>query len=321
LQYNSTLKRTRGFDVARQLYQHTIAKEVTFSGIGLHTGKKVNVRLVPAPADTGIVFIRTDLKGAPSVKASPRHLSKLTYATSLSDGDVSIQTVEHLMAALSAFGIDNLLVYLDSEELPILDGSSAPYVYLFEETGIKELEHRKRKYIKLQREVLIERDGKRIKAEPANQLTIDNTIAFDHTYKKVRYQRLVYTHTLDSFKKISGARTFCFYHEVETLRALGLAKGGSLDNAVVIDSYGILNESGLRMEDEFVAHKTIDLIGDLYILGYPLLAKITAYRTGHTLNASLVRKIYEDGAYELIELDSSPSTEFLLGDEEVCEAN
>ena len=164
-----------------QVFQRTLKKEVCFSGIGLHTGKKVNVRLVPAPPDTGIVFIRTDLKGSPSIKASPLYLSRLFYATNISNGEISIQTVEHLMAALSAFGIDNLFVYLDSEELPILDGSSAPYVYLFEETGVKELSHRKRKYIKLKKEILVEHENKRIKAEPADQLVIDNTISFDHT--------------------------------------------------------------------------------------------------------------------------------------------
>jgi UDP-3-O-[3-hydroxymyristoyl] N-acetylglucosamine deacetylase len=307
-----------------QVFQRTIKKEVSFSGIGLHTGKKVNVRLVPAPADTGIVFVRTDLKEAPSIKASPEHLSRLFYATNLSNGEVAVQTVEHLMAALSAFGIDNLFVYLDSEELPILDGSSAPYVYLFEETGVKDLPHRKRKYLKLKKEIIIEHDNKRIKAEPADQLVIDNTISFDHTYKKIRYQRLVYVHNLENFREISKARTFCFYHEVEALRAAGLAKGGSLENAIVIDKYGILNESGLRMENEFVAHKTLDLVGDLYILGYPLLAKITAYRTGHALNAALVRRIHEEKAYEIVEFEESQeSTQPLtaLGSEEICFTN
>lgn len=285
-----------------QVYQRTLAKEVCFSGIGLHTGKKVNVRLVPAPSNTGIIFIRSDLEGSPSIKASPKYLSRLFYATNLSDGNVSVQTVEHLMAALSAFGIDNLFVYLDSEELPILDGSSAPYIYLFEETGVKELSQ-KRKYAVLKKEVLIEFEGKRVLAEPSDKLEIDNTISFNHTYKKVRHQRLVYTHNLKNFKEIAKARTFCFYQEVESLRAAGLAKGGSLENAVVIDDYGILNEGGLRLDNEFVAHKTLDLIGDLYILGYPLLAKITAFRTGHALNAALVKRIYSERLYELVEFE------------------
>ena len=285
-----------------QIFQRTIEKETTFSGIGLHTGKKVNVRLSPAPPDTGIVFIRVDKPGSPSIKASPKYLSKLFYATNLSNGEISIQTVEHLMAALSAFGIDNLFVYLDSEELPILDGSSAPYVYLFEECGVKK-QSKKRKYARLKRKVLIEHETKRIKAEPAGELVIDNTISFDHTYKKIRYQRLIYTHSLENFKEISKARTFCFAHEVEFLKSQGLAKGGSLENAIVIDKYDILNESGLRMENEFVAHKTLDLVGDLYILGYPLLAKITAYKTGHALNAMFVKTIYENKLFEVIELE------------------
>jgi len=306
-----------------QVYQRTLSKEVDFSGIGLHTGKKVSVRLVPAPADTGIIFVRTDLKGAPSLKASPKYLSNLFYATNLSNGEVSIQTIEHLMAALSAFGIDNLYVYLNSEELPILDGSSAPYVFLFEEAGVKELS-KKRKYARLKREVTIEFEDKRIAAEPYDSLVIDNTISFNHTYKKVRFQRLVYTHTLENFKEIAKARTFCFYQEVEALRAAGLARGGSLENAVVIDDYGILNEGGLRLENEFVAHKTLDLIGDLYVLGYPLLAKITAYKTGHALNASLVKRIYAEGLYQLVELpdvnEEGRAVE-LLPDEGLCQTD
>ncbi len=285
-----------------QVYQRTLAKEVSFSGIGLHTGKKVSVRLAPAPPDTGISFIRTDLEGAPSIKVSPKYLSKLFYATNLSNGEVSVHTIEHLMAALSAFGIDNLFIYLDSEELPILDGSAAPYIYLFEESGIKELP-KKRKYAVLKREVFIEFEGKRIEAEPHFELLIDNTISFNHTYKPIKFQRLVYKHTLENFKEIAKARTFCFYEEVEALRSNGLARGGSLDNAIVIDKYGILNEGGLRLEKEFVAHKTLDLIGDLYVLGYQLLAKITAYKTGHALNAALVNKIYSEGLYELVELE------------------
>jgi UDP-3-O-[3-hydroxymyristoyl] N-acetylglucosamine deacetylase len=301
-----------------QVYQRTIAKEVSFSGIGLHTGRKVNVVLSPAPPDTGIVFIRTDLKGAPSIKASPDYLTRLFYATNLSNGTVGVQTIEHLMAALFAFGIDNVFVYLDSEEVPILDGSSAPYVLLLEETGVRE-QKRKRKYAVLKREVLIEFEDKRILAEPSDELVIDNTISFNHPYKKVKYQRIVYKHNLENFKQIAKARTFCFYNEVETLRSLGLAKGGSLENAVVIEEGGILNEGGLRLENEFVAHKTLDLIGDLYVFGHPILARITAYKTGHALNASLVKRLYKEKLYELVEVEEKreKEEELLLGNEAV----
>jgi len=291
-----------------QVYQRTLASEVEFSGIGLHTGKKVSVRLVPAPPDSGIVFIRTDVKGSPSIKATPKNLSRLYYATNLTgENGVSVQTVEHLMAALSAFGIDNLYVYINSEELPILDGSAAPYVYLFEECGVQE-QKKKRKYALLKREVLIEFEDKRLQAEPYREgLLIDNTISFEHPFKPVRFQRIVYEHTLQNFREIAKARTFCFYGEVEALRAAGLAKGGSLENAIVIDENGILNEGGLRLEKEFVAHKTLDLVGDLYILGYPLLAKITAFKTGHALNAALVKEIYFKKLYELVELPDGNS--------------
>ncbi|SMP05425.1 UDP-3-O-[3-hydroxymyristoyl] N-acetylglucosamine deacetylase [Desulfurobacterium pacificum] len=293
-----------------QVFQRTIKNSIKFSGIGLHTGKKVNVRIEPAKEDTGIVFVRGDLKGSPSLRVSPEFLSKLFYATTLSNGEISVQTVEHLLAALSAFGIDNVYVVLDSEELPILDGSAAPYVYLLEDTGIYE-QSQKRKYMLLKRKVNIENDNKRITAEPYFGLEIDNTISFDHTYKKVRFQRMKYSHSLESFKSIAVARTFCFYQEVEALRAAGLAKGGSLENAIVIGEYDILNEGGLRLDNEFVAHKTLDLVGDLYVLGYPLLAKITAYRTGHALNAAFVRTVYFQNLCEIIELEEGEPLKYL----------
>ena len=287
-----------------QIYQRTFVNEVTFSGIGLHSGRKVNVKISPAPANTGIVFVRTDIKGSPSLKVSPQHLSKLFYSTNLCNDKVCINTVEHLMAALSAFGIDNAFIFIDSEEVPILDGSSSPYIYLFEEAGVKE-QRVKRKYAKLKEKVSISYEDKFIKAEPSYGLEIDNTISFNCFYSKLRFQQMLYKHSKDNFKEISMARTFCFLHEVEWFKSQGLAKGGSLDNAIVISKSGVLNESGLRMENEFVAHKTLDLLGDLYILGYPLLAKITAYRTGHALNAALIRKIYSEKAYELIELEEN----------------
>ncbi len=293
-----------------QVFQRTISKSIKFSGIGLHTGKKVNVRIEPAQENTGIVFVREDIKGSPSLRVSPEYLSKLFYATTLSNGEISVQTVEHLLAALSAFGIDNAYIILDSDELPILDGSAAPYFYLLEETGIYE-QSQKRKYMVLKRRVSIESDNKRITAEPYFGLEIDNTISFDHTYKKVKFQRMRYSHSLENFKDIAVARTFCFYREVEALRAAGLAKGGSLENAIVIGEYDILNEGGLRLDNEFVAHKTLDLVGDLYVLGYPLLAKITAYRTGHALNAAFVRTVYFQKFYEIVELEEHSPAKFL----------
>ncbi len=290
-----------------QIYQRTLAKDIVFSGIGLHSGKKVNVRISPAPANTGIVFVRTDIKGSPSIKASPENLSKLFYATSLCKDSFCIDTVEHLMAALFAFGIDNAIIFVNGKEIPILDGSASPYIYLLEESGIKELKA-KRKYAKLIRKVDISYEDKFIKAEPSNQLEIENTISFNSSYEKLRFQQITYKHSKKNFKEISKARTFCFFHEVEWFRSQGLARGGSLDNAIVIGKNGILNESGLRMENEFVAHKTLDLIGDLYILGYPLLAKITAFKTGHALNAALVKTIYNEKVFELIELEDKQSS-------------
>ncbi len=303
-----------------QVYQRTLAKEISFSGIGLHSGKRVDVRICPGPPDSGINFIRADLKGTPSLKVSPEHISKLLYATTLCREECCINTVEHLMAALSAFGIDNAFIYVNGEEIPILDGSASPYVYLIEEAGIRE-QGRKRRYARLKREVSVAEEEKSIKAEPSDRLIVENTISFNHPYRRVRFQQMVYEHSAENFKKIARARTFCFLHEVEWFRAQGLAKGGSLENAIVIGKSGILNETGLRMENEFVAHKTLDLIGDLYILGYPLLAKVTAYRTGHALNASLVRKIYSEKAYEIVEIEDSEKEkgEPLTVDEKVLE--
>ncbi len=284
-----------------QVFQGTLANEVVFSGIGLHSGQKVNVRISPAPQNTGIVFVRTDIQGSPSVKASPENLYKLSYATSLSKGKASVQTIEHLMAAFSAFGIDNAFVYLDAPEVPILDGSSAPYIYLFKEAGTRK-QSAKRFYLKLKQEVEVENNGKYIKAEPCNKLIIDNTISFNHTYKPIQYQNMIYEHNLENFESISKARTFCFYSDIDMLRSMGLAMGGSLDNAIVIDKYSILNSNGLRIKNEFIAHKTLDMVGDLYILGKPLLAKIKAFKTGHALNAKFVKRIFSEGLYEVLQI-------------------
>ncbi|WP_457568178.1 UDP-3-O-acyl-N-acetylglucosamine deacetylase [Desulfurobacterium sp.] len=291
-----------------QAYQQTVSKEIGFSGIGLHTGKKVNVRIVPAPADTGIIFIRSDIPSLPEIKVSPENTTQLFYATNLEKDGVAVKTVEHLLAALSAFGIDNLYIYIDSEEVPILDGSSAPYIYLFNSAGLKR-QNKKRKYLKLKEEVEVKQEDKYITAKPSDILLIRNTISFNHTYRKIRYQTIEYAHSLKNFERLlSKARTFCFVEEVEWLKSKGLARGGSLDNAIVIDKYDILNPTGLRMENEFVAHKTLDLVGDLYILGHPLLAEIEAYKTGHALNAALVREIYTQKLYEVVEFDGETET-------------
>ncbi len=292
-----------------QINQQTIKKETYFSGIGLHTGRKVNVRIVPAPPNTGIVFIRSDISSLPEIKVSPENTTNLFYATNLQKDGVTVKTVEHILAALSAFGIDNLYIYIDNEELPILDGSAAPYIYLFENAGVK-TQRKKRKYLKLKKSVEIKEDDKYLIASPASTLSIKNTISFQHTYRKIQHQTIQYPHSREGFEKLlAKARTFCFVQEVEWLKSQGLAKGGNLDNAIVIDKYNILNPTGLRMENEFVAHKTLDLIGDLYILGYPLLAEIEGFKTGHALNAKLVKEIHSEKCYELIEFKESAERE------------
>jgi UDP-3-O-[3-hydroxymyristoyl] N-acetylglucosamine deacetylase len=265
----------------------------------LHSGNKVSMTLRPAPADTGIRFRRMDLGGV-DVPAHVSWVSGLTYATVLCRDGARVETVEHLLSALVSQGIDNVAVELSSAEVPIMDGSAAPFVYLIrEEAGIKRLAA-PRKYLKVRKPLMLSSGDKHIALYPADELKISYTISFDHPL--LRHQSRTITITADSFvDEIAPARTFGFLKEVETLRQRGLALGGSLDNAVVLGETGVLNNT-LRFDDEFVRHKILDVIGDLALVGYPIIGHVVAHRGGHGLHAALAAKLLQErDAWELIE--------------------
>ena len=267
--------------------QRTIKKEVSCSGIGLHSGKEVSLRFKPTVANKGIIFRRTDLKNF-AVRPLVKFLSKTSYATSIRRSNVSIETVEHLLATLYILGIDNLIVELDSPEVPIMDGSAAPFIYLLHEAGIRSL-NSYRRVIRIKKPVRIEYEGKSIALLPSAHLRVTYTIEFDHPL--IRRQKISLHIRPKTFaEEIAPARTFGFLKEVEKIRKNGYAKGGSLDNAIIIGESTILNKS-LRFENEFVRHKALDAIGDLALLRYQLVGHLVAVKGGHSLHIELVKKI------------------------------
>jgi UDP-3-O-[3-hydroxymyristoyl] N-acetylglucosamine deacetylase len=277
--------------------QRTLRRAISCTGIGLHSGKKVSLSLKAAPVGSGIRFQRLDLGGA-EVPASVRHVATLNYATGLANDAACVDTVEHLLAALSSQGVDNVLVELNHPEVPIMDGSAAPFVYLIQEAGTRR-QSLPRKYLRVRRPVSLELGDKRIALYPAEQFKVTYTINFDHAL--LRHQSRTFVVSDDAFaQEIAPARTFGFLKEVEMLRQQGLALGGSLDNAVVLGETGPLNT--LRFDDEFVRHKILDAIGDLALVGYPLLAHVVVHRGGHALHTALAARLLEDpGAWELVE--------------------
>ncbi|CAN5449734.1 MAG: UDP-3-O-acyl-N-acetylglucosamine deacetylase [Acidobacteria bacterium] len=280
--------------------QRTLRRTVSCSGIGLHSGSKVNLSLKPAPADYGIRFQRADLGGL-EIPATVRHLGGIDqYQTGLTREAVSVETVEHLLAALTALGIDNLIVELNSPEVPIMDGSAAPFVYLIlNEAGVKRLQA-PRRYLKVLRPISLTQGDKRIALYPSDHFKVTYSISFDHPL--LRHQSRTMRITEESFvEDIAPARTFGFLKEVEMLRQRGLALGGSLDNAIVLGETGVLN-SALRFEDEFVRHKILDVIGDLSLVGYPVVGHLVAHRGGHALHTAFAAKILEEtDAWQLVE--------------------
>lgn len=270
--------------------QKTVAEAVSFSGIGLHTGSKTNITFRPAPEDTGIVFIRTDLLEKPAVKIRIDNVSCSIRETTIGiNSEVQIHTVEHLLSAISGLGIDNLYVELDANEPPVGDGSAMPFVDVLKKAGIKEQKESK-KVLRLSEPVWVAHDGKMLIALPSNELRISYTIDYNHAILKSQYA--TYPINEDTFiKEVAFARTFCFLKEVEMLREKGLAKGGSLENAIVIGEEELLNE--LRVPDEFVRHKILDLVGDLCFLEANLKAHIIAIKSGHELNMKFVKRIKE----------------------------
>src|SRR5262245_24422613 len=278
--------------------QHTIRRQISCVGIGLHSGNKVNLTLKPAPADFGIRFRRTDL-GSHEVPATVQNLAGIQLATGLANNEVSVETVEHLLAALVSVGIDNLRIELNSPEVPIMDGSAAPFIYLIHEAGVQRLQT-PRKYLKIVRPIALSRGDKRIALYPSDHFKVTYSISYDHPL--LRHQSRTLRITEESFvEELAPARTFTFLKDVEMLRQNGLALGGSLDNAIVLGETGVLNNA-LRFEDEFVRHKILDAIGDLALVGYPVIGHLVAHRAGHALHTEFAVKILEEAsAWRLVE--------------------
>ncbi len=276
------------------LKQRTLKKQVSATGVGLHNGEKVTLTLRPAAIDAGIVFVRADLPGAPSIKATPDAVRDTRMCSALEHNGARVATVEHLMSALAGLGVDNIIVEVTASEIPIMDGSSGPFIFLLQQAGITE-QNSAKKFIKINKLVEIQDGDKWVKFEPYHGFKMDFTIDFAHPVFENSGSNVKIDFADNTYvKEISRARTFGFMHEVEYLRANGLARGGSLDNAIVLDEYRILNTDGLRYEDEFAKHKVLDAIGDLYMLGHPLLGAFTAYKSGHALNNALLRALLAD---------------------------
>ena len=272
-------------------YQHTLSAPFSLSGIGLHTGVNVNLRLVPAPASTGIVFKRTDLDGF-SIEAEPRNVARVSYATTLMKKGVMISTTEHLLSALAASGVDNAIVELDNLEVPILDGSAVPIVRLIGQVGLRR-QRAQRLYAKILTPVEVINDGKRIGVYPSEEFQITYHITFSHPL--IGEQKLDYAPQRDNYEgQIAPARTFGFMEEAEKLRRSGLIRGGSLENAIVLTRDGVLNPEGLRFPDEFCRHKILDLLGDLSLLGHPLIGHVIAERAGHAMHFALVARLMRE---------------------------
>ncbi|MAT50537.1 MAG: UDP-3-O-[3-hydroxymyristoyl] N-acetylglucosamine deacetylase [Porticoccaceae bacterium] len=280
--------------------QRTLKNTIRATGVGLHTGEKVYLTLKPAPADTGIVFRRTDLDPAVEVPARATSVGDTMLSTTLMNGDVRVSTVEHLLSAMAGLGIDNAIVDLTAPEVPIMDGSSGPFVFLIQSAGIVEQDAPK-KFIRIKREVAVSDGDKRAVFRPYDGFKITFTIDFNHPVLKSEPVKASVDFSSTSFvKEVSRARTFGFMHEIEFLRSKGLVRGGSLDNAIVVDREQVLNEDGLRYKDEFVKHKILDAIGDLYLLGYSLIGEYEAVKSGHGLNNALLRTLLEqEDAWEM----------------------
>ena len=288
------------------LKQRTLKKSISATGVGLHTGDKVKMTLLPALPDTGIVFRRVDLPDSAEIKVQPQYVCDTRMCSALEHNGVRIATVEHLMSALAGLGIDNVIVELTASEVPIMDGSSGPFVFLLQQAGIVE-QSAPKKFIRIKKTVEVHDGDKWVRFDPYFGFKIDFTIDFAHPVFEQTGNNVKIDFADHSYiKEVSRARTFGFMHEVEALRSIGLARGGSLDNAIVLDEYRILNHDGLRYGDEFVKHKTLDAIGDLYVLGHPLLCAFTAYKSGHALNNQLLRTLMADAqAWEYATFDKA----------------
>ncbi|SEI40289.1 UDP-3-O-[3-hydroxymyristoyl] N-acetylglucosamine deacetylase [Allopseudospirillum japonicum] len=280
--------------------QRTLKNTIRATGVGLHSGEKVYLTLRPAPTDTGIIFRRTDLDPHVDIRAHAENVQGTTLSTTLSQGNVRIGTVEHLLSALAGLGIDNLYVEVSAPEVPIMDGSAGPFVFLIQSAGIEEQNAPKR-FLRIKKEIRIQDEDKYALFRPYEGFRVHFSIDFDHPVFNQQVQSASIDFSSTSFvKEVSRARTFGFMRDIEYLRAHNLALGGSMDNAIVVDDYRILNEEGLRYEDEFVKHKILDAIGDLYLLGYSLIGEFEGFKSGHGLNNQLLRTlIAQPDAWEI----------------------
>jgi len=288
------------------IYQRTLKNVIRAKGVGLHTGDKVFLTLLPAPPDTGILFRRTDLTPVVEIKADCSHVGDTRLSTTLVKGGVRISTVEHLLSAFSGLAIDNAIVELSAPEVPIMDGSAGPFVFLIQSAGIVEQQVPKR-FIRIKHRVKVEDGDKWAQFSPYDGFKVGFTIDFRHPLFRGRTQHSEIDFATTSFvREVSRARTFGFMKDIEQLRDRRLALGGSLDNAVVLDDYRVVNEDGLRYEDEFVKHKVLDAIGDLYLLGHSLIGAFDGYKSGHALNNRLLKALLADQqAWETVSFDDA----------------
>ena len=291
------------------IQQRTLKNVIRATGVGLHTGQKIYLTLRPAPVDTGVIFRRVDLDPPLEIKASPDNVGDTSLSTTLVSQDVRISTVEHLLSAMAGLGIDNAYVDVSAPEVPIMDGSAGPFVFLVQSAGIVE-QNAAKKFIRITRSVKIKEGDKWARFDPFDGFKVGFVIDFDHPVFKAGPQKAELDFSTTSFvKEISRSRTFGFMRDFEALRSRNLALGGSLDNSIAVDDHRILNEDGLRYEDEFVKHKILDAIGDLYLLGHSLIGAFSGYKSGHALNNKLLRKLVETtDAWEEVTFEDGEET-------------
>jgi UDP-3-O-[3-hydroxymyristoyl] N-acetylglucosamine deacetylase len=276
------------------LRQRTLKTAIRATGVGLHTGEKVYMTLRPAAENSGITFRRVDLDQPVDIPADATLVGETMLGTTLIRDGVKVATVEHLMSALAGLGIDNLNVDLSAPEVPIMDGSAGPFVFLLQSAGIEE-QHAAKKFVRIKKKIRVEEDDKWAEFTPFNGFKVNFDIAFNHpVFNKLSQSASIDFSATSFLKEVSRARTFCFLRDVETLRARNLTLGGSMDNAIVLDDYRILNEDGLRYANEFVIHKILDAIGDIYLLGHSLIGEFSAHKSGHDLNNKLLRAMLAD---------------------------
>ncbi len=294
--------------------QRTLKNTIRATGVGLHTGKKVYLTLKPAPVDCGIVFRRVDLDEPVEIQARADNVGDTRLSSTLVKGDVRVSTVEHLLSALAGLGIDNIYIELSASEVPIMDGSAGPFVFLLQSAGIAEQDAAK-KFIRIKKSIQVEEGDKWARFDPYHGFKVDFKIDFKHPVFQACQEASIDFSSTSFVKEVSRARTFGFMREIELLRQNQLALGGSMDNAIVVDDYRVLNEDGLRYEDEFVKHKMLDAIGDLYLLGHSLIGAFTGYKSGHALNNKLLLALLEnESSWETVTFDDKEKSPIVFSE-------